>query len=320
MIYHGNCHCGRYRFDLRVDGNGEAGDNKSTTVTGQSLIPTVACSCVICTKLGCLWHVLAQSEQLVETSRGTSDSTQLTGDNDAETQTRATASLLSSPLLTTFSSSPIRYAFCSDCGTGVFGIHVKGPLAGQTLVNLHTIRGLNPFDYAKASGNFEGDSSEGPGAPEGDAAAAAEALPTTGACLCGSVSVELRAPLADVPLKEDNCSICTRNAWLGAYPRRAEVLVHGAEHTRDYRFGRRFMGHPFCTTCGAHIFMNVYGPPAEVVARLPEARRAMVAQNLDMQPINVRMLDGIGQYLGQLAVERTDEGTGGYEQDVLGMA
>ncbi|CAK7218107.1 hypothetical protein SCUCBS95973_003377 [Sporothrix curviconia] len=321
MIYHGNCHCGRYRFDLHVD--------QHTKATALSLIPTVTCSCTACTKLGCLWHAVG-SGQLVDTSLNNKNErkTDIDINNRTvvldETLPPSPPSPSASPLLQTYRSGLIRYAFCPDCGTGVFGTHVKGPLMGTTLVNLRTLRGLNPFDYAAATLPSSDAAAHPPPAPDSPTGShgGSHTTPTAGACLCGSVSVELLAPLAGMPLKEDNCSICMRNAWLGACPRRAHVLVRGAaQHTRDYRFGRRrFMGHPFCTTCGAHVFMNVYGPPQDVVDRLPEDKKALVRQNLDVLPVNVRILDRIQQHWGQLQVAQSDDGTAGYEQDVLGIA
>lgn len=107
-----------------------------------------------------------------------------------------------------------------------------------------------------------------------------------------------------------------QNAWVGIYLRPSEVKVTGAEHLTDYRFGRRFMGHPFCKTCGVHVVINVYGPPQHVIDRLPEDRKKMVAKKLDLKPVNVRALDGVD--LSLLKIERSDEGTHGYERDVLG--
>lgn len=108
-----------------------------------------------------------------------------------------------------------------------------------------------------------------------------------------------------------------QNAWIGAYPSRAQVALCGTENTQDYRFGRRFMGHPFCRTCGVHVHMAVYGPPQHVIDRLPEERQAMVRRNLDMAPVNVRVLDVPGSEhgldVGRLSVQRTDEGQDGYE-------
>ena len=78
------------------------------------------------------------------------------------------------------------------------------------------------------------------------------------------------------------------------------------------------MGHPFCTTCGVHVYMNVYGPPKSVIDRLPEERREMIRKNLDLKPVNIRVLEGIE--LEHLNIERSEEGTDGYEQDVLRLS
>jgi hypothetical protein len=64
--------------------------------------------------------------------------------------------------------------------------------------------------------------------------------------------------------------------------------------------------------------MNVYGPPQHVIDRLPRDRQELIRKKLDLAPINVRVLDNI-DWVG-LKVERTSEGTNGYEQDVLGLA
>lgn len=281
MIYHGNCHCGRHRFELQVGGEETTTSSDDTKTASTQYIPTVSCTCVACTKLGCIWHVVEQGTLTI-----TSTSTEP---------------------LTVYRSGLVTYEFCGACGTGLFGTHVKGTLVGKKLVNLRALQEVNPFDYTPEVKNNT--------ASDNDTPLSGSSLPSTGACLCGSVAVELLAPLGEMPLKEDNCSICTRNAWLGAYARRSQVVLRGAtQHTRDYQFGpRRFMGHPFCTTCGAHVFMNVYGPPAEVVARLSPEKQALVKQNLDVVPVNVRILDNIQTYLGGLKVTRSDEGTDGYE-------
>ncbi|ERS97311.1 hypothetical protein HMPREF1624_06643 [Sporothrix schenckii ATCC 58251] len=284
MLYHGNCHCGRHRFELQVGGD-------DTTDDKHSRLPTVSCTCVACTKHGCIWHVVQ--------------------DGTLTTKAPPDSAPDDTPPLSVYRSGLLTYEFCQTCGTGLFGTHVKGPLIGKRLLNIRAIRDVNPFDYVPETPKPDESSHQDEGEMPPDRAGL---LPSTGACLCGSVAVELLAPLQDMPLKEDNCSICTRNAWLGAYARKAQVVVRGAaQHTRDYQFGpRRFMGHPFCTTCGAHVFMHVYGPPAEVVARLPPEKQALVQQNLDVVPVNVRVLDGIQAHFGRLVVTRSDEGTDGY--------
>lgn len=59
-----------------------------------------------------------------------------------------------------------------------------------------------------------------------------------------------------------------------------------------------------------HVFLNVYGPPKEIVDKLPEAKREFVRKNLQIQPVNIRVLEGVEWE--DLKIERSDEGTDGY--------
>lgn len=108
-----------------------------------------------------------------------------------------------------------------------------------------------------------------------------------------------------------------KNAWLGAYPRKDQVMISGWEYTRDYQYGRRYTGFPFCATCGIHVYNNLYGPARQVLNQMPADMRAkameMVTKNLTLQPINVRVLDGVD--LSSIKVKRRDGGTEGYVLD-----
>lgn len=64
--------------------------------------------------------------------------------------------------------------------------------------------------------------------------------------------------------------------------------------------------------------MNVYGPPQSVIDRLPEEKKEVVKKNLDVKPVNIRVLEGVD--VKYLKIERLDEGTDGYERDVLGLS
>ena len=65
------------------------------------------------------------------------------------------------------------------------------------------------------------------------------------------------------------------------------------------------------------MFSNVYGPPISVFDRLPPERKenALKAyhENMRLQPLNVRAVEGVD--LSVLDVQRTDEGTEGYQLD-----
>jgi hypothetical protein len=95
------------------------------------------------------------------------------------------------------------------------------------------------------------------------------------------------------------------------------VRIFGSGEAQDYRYGQRFVGFPFCKVCGVHVYLSVYGPPKTFVDRLSEDKKEFVRRNLDLVPVNIRVLDDV-DFRG-LKIERLDEGTEGYEQNVLGL-
>ncbi|KAL3263355.1 hypothetical protein ABHI18_001892 [Aspergillus niger] len=132
----------------------------------------------------------------------------------------------------------------------------------------------------------------------------------TGSCHCTAVrlSVETK-PLPEIEVKEDNCSICQRNANICIYPHRSQVTLHGEESLTEYCFGRGFTGHQFCKICGVQVGMKLHGPPQSVVDSLPPEKQEIVKEKLAIVPIRVAVLDGVEW--ADLKVERTDEGTEG---------
>ena len=105
-----------------------------------------------------------------------------------------------------------------------------------------------------------------------------------------------------------------QNAYIGVYPTKDQVRIHGRENAFEYLYGRKFNGAVHCKTCGVMVFKNVYGPPISVFDSLPPERKEAVLaiywKNMAMQPLNVRALDDID--LVSLEIKRTDEGTEGY--------
>ncbi|KAK3387937.1 hypothetical protein B0H63DRAFT_167086 [Podospora didyma] len=273
--YHGNCHCGQYRFELTLP----------------EITEGITCTCGLCSKKGYLWLPLLS-------------------DTSFEVM-RDDGSLIS------YQSAVLGDKFCNRCGTAVLGEHLDGPLRGQKLVNIRTIQGINPFQL---------ESSKAIRTVPTDDKRHLELLSTpsteipaqhTGSCHCGAIRVELLVPINDVEAKEDNCSSCVRNAYVGIYPTKDQVRIHGRENTFEYRHGRKFSGTLYCKSCGVHVFSNVYGPPLSVFDSLPPDRkeRVMAAywKNMALQPLNARIFDGLK--LESLQVKRSDEGTEGYALD-----
>lgn len=133
----------------------------------------------------------------------------------------------------------------------------------------------------------------------------------TGSCQCGAVAFAVKTqPLPQVEIKEDNCSICVRRAFIGIYPDRDQVSIIGKEETTTYAFGRKFNQSPFCKTCGIACYGVTVGPPQEVVDRLPEEKKAFVERIRRIQPLSVRALHGVEW--DEIKIEKSDEGTEGY--------
>ncbi|KAJ3005604.1 hypothetical protein HKX48_000577 [Thoreauomyces humboldtii] len=113
-----------------------------------------------------------------------------------------------------------------------------------------------------------------------------------GSCCCGKVQIVVSSkPLSDVQVKQDDCSICSKIGYTLIYPTLSSVSLTGADNLTGYRFGRRFLEHRFCSTCGVNVVISLLGPPEEVVATFSEERKEMVRRKLDCVCVNVAALD-----------------------------
>ncbi|KXJ86424.1 glutathione-dependent formaldehyde-activating enzyme [Microdochium bolleyi] len=265
VLYHGNCHCGNYQFELSSPGE---------------ISSALTCPCSVCLKKGYLW---------LEVSSGNFQTT-----HDGR--------------LTEYRTSSIQDKFCGQCGTGIVAEHLSGPLQGKILINGRTLREINPFQLAV---NDEVSDKRA----FGDNELRRALLPHNFSCHCGAVNAQLSLPVAHLDIREDNCSSCVRNAYIGVQPTKEQVAISGRGNTFEYRYGQKFTGLSHCITCGVLVYKTVYGPPITIFDRLPAEMReralAVYYRNMSLQPLNVRTLDGIDT--ASLRIERNDEGTEGYE-------
>jgi hypothetical protein len=75
-----------------------------------------------------------------------------------------------------------------------------------------------------------------------------------GACHCGAVRFEFRAP-AHVTVQRCNCSICAKTAYLHLIvPARDFELLQGSAQLRTYTFNTGVARHRFCGLCGVKSF------------------------------------------------------------------
>ncbi|AEO68135.1 uncharacterized protein THITE_2051078, partial [Thermothielavioides terrestris NRRL 8126] len=299
----GNCHCGRYRFELTVP----------------KIEGAISCTCSLCRKKGYIWLSITPASS-----------------EDGQFKV-----VRDDGFLREYQSAALRDKFCSHCGTGVLGEHVVGPLEGQMLVNVRAVQGVNPFELEPLLKTVSLPEPEQPISAPPPAAPEAPTAHHTGSCHCGKVRLELLTPIEDQEVREDNCSSCVRasslhlsepgawaeadsacgkqtkqDAYVGVYPTESQVRIHGKEHMFEYLYGRRFIGFARCETCGVVVFLNVYGPPLSAYDHLPPERReralAIHHTNMTLLPLNVRILD---VDLATLRVQRSDEGTKGYVLD-----
>jgi len=88
------------------------------------------------------------------------------------------------------------------------------------------------------------------------------------------------------------------------------VTYGGTENITEYRFGRKFIGHCFCTMYGVQIYMKVHGPPKKVFERLPVARQEALRRNFEALPVRLAVLNDFEWDI--LKIEKSDVGTEGY--------
>jgi len=71
-----------------------------------------------------------------------------------------------------------------------------------------------------------------------------------GACHCGAVSFEFKAP-PSLPMTLCNCSICELSAYQHIFVKHKDLtFLSGQDHLTHYSFGTGMAQHMFCKTCG----------------------------------------------------------------------
>ncbi|CAF9943603.1 MAG: hypothetical protein ALECFALPRED_000748 [Alectoria fallacina] len=116
-----------------------------------------------------------------------------------------------------------------------------------------------------------------------------------GSCHCGKITYDVQSkPLEEVGVLKCNCSICSRNAALWIYPSEKDVELRGEDHLTVYRFARKASGHAFCSTCGVSVVNNFEHPEGKVIAfmdgKLPVNARTI--NGIDLKAIKVNKANG----------------------------
>ena len=222
ITYHGNCHCGRFRFDISVP----------------PIRTAVSCACSLCKKKGSLWLVPPEGSLSVVRDDG-----HLTQYRTSTMRDDVGLSSYLSPCVLCWRvfklTNTLTGQFCNVCGTEVTSEHTQGPLRGQLAVNIRAIREpyVNPFqiEYVSSCCLVKGmimrtnaytllptrpditivntPEDKEPNTPDIFGTDAQHIF----SCQCGKVTAELLVPIQGEEIKEDNCSSCVRVRLVGPH-------------------------------------------------------------------------------------------------------
>jgi len=107
-----------------------------------------------------------------------------------------------------------------------------------------------------------------------------------GSCHCGAVKFNVQLPEVKEALYCD-CSICSRNACLWAFPSDAKhvVFTEGQNHLKGYKFGVKKMAHSFCQTCGTTVKAQVGDTAAPGI-------NVRALENIDLSTLKIQNYNG----------------------------
>lgn len=74
------------------------------------------------------------------------------------------------------------------------------------------------------------------------------------------------------------------------------MQIFGSENLGRYQYG--YNVNRFCRICGVPVDLDIIGPPADVVKDWSDSRQRFVEAGRTMQPINIRLLEGV-EWAGQ---------------------
>ncbi|GAB7349133.1 hypothetical protein MBLNU459_g8078t2 [Dothideomycetes sp. NU459] len=254
--YHGNCHCGSFKFSLTVP----------------PIKAAMQCNCSICSRKGYLHYFLNNNDALkVKPGSGTLS-------------------------VYSFGKGKVRHKFCPTCSTAVvveaefsehktsLGVNIRALKHGEVDVDALQIK------------KYDGTALEPKYQPFAPAAKASEVLGSdselklySGSCHCQAVCYTTKyTPLEKSEVLTCNCSWCARNADMWIYPPVEDVDFQGEENLTIYRFGEISV-HGFCKVCGVDV-VNRFIDPETQIAHRPINIRTM--DNVDLEALEVTADDG----------------------------
>ncbi|KAF7352264.1 GFA domain-containing protein [Mycena venus] len=255
--YRGNCHCGAFKFKLKVPEIKEA----------------EACTCSMCYKNGYLW-AFPKPDKCWEF-------TVVKGDENTTLKNYL------------FGKKMMAHKFCPSCGTSVMEVrmpHSTVVNAPSMAINIRTLEDVD-FDSVKVN-TFDGASILQPPyqIPEPVAAGPVPEGTTSyhGNCHCGAVAYTLLSGKKISEAASCNCSICWRDAALWIYPESKAVTFKGLESAVEYTFAKGGSHHGFCKICGVSVYERFVGTHQDNKSAL----NVRTMNDLDLAALEIEQLDG----------------------------
>jgi len=220
--YHGNCHCGAFRYTMKVPVIEKAAE----------------CNCSYCTKVGYFW--VFASEKNFHVNHGK--------ESDLSTYS--------------FGKKSMAHKFCPKCGVNVLCRSLSSPTSDSFGINGRTIKHEElDLPLVKEPAHYQGKGYEPQYQPPEPAPTHLQASADTelhhGNCHCGAVTYTLRyAATTKMSLNSCNCSTCFKHGTLWLYPNRVDVDIHGVDALKNYKY-LGSDGFYFCPTCGVTVAHSV---------------------------------------------------------------
>ncbi|PQE20113.1 glutathione-dependent formaldehyde-activating enzyme protein [Rutstroemia sp. NJR-2017a BBW] len=260
--YHGNCHCGAFKFTIDVP--------EITAVT--------RCKCSICFKKGYQWLFPAPGcFKIVKGEGSLKDYTFATGTVAHKVSVRSRDRRR---LANTITSSSARHVV--QVCKAIEEICLPGGIL-ESITIFDNVAREPHYVAPKFTGTLPTAEVKDPKIYEGG-------------CHCGAVKIALKISGSltdgDIAIEECNCSICTRLGTILCYPKKDQVSFDGTSNLTTYSFGPKHNIFRFCSTCG--ISVNIDRNPATVTKEELDSWSKDV-QNIwsNLVPVNLKCIAGV---------------------------
>jgi len=221
-IYHGNCHCGLFKF----------------TLNSPPIKTAISCDCSYCSRVGYILPEGFIKEENVVVEKGDYES-------------------LKAYL---FGSKRVKHLFCPTCGTSLmmkFGSNMKINYRTLRDLDIDTIE-IKKVGGASLGAPYV---PPNPPALQLEPDDSKKIYSGNCHCNAVLYNVQTK-PFTDPDQKvmNCNCSLCFRNGSLFIYPSKKDVQLQGGDALTEYVFVTKTASHTFCSTCSVSMVVRIADP------------------------------------------------------------